>query len=1260
MPSPRNRLSLEPLEPLILLADFYVSATFGNDDWDGSPTHPWATITHALSENALEGSEDEPINIHVAAGTYDGGIVYNCLSRWTNILGGYLPDYQSGDWSDRDPVNRDPDSPYRTVISGGGSDRGIEFHGPLLIDTETLLSGLVFEDCDAPLGGAIMAFNTALTVEDCSFVSNVSTFYGGGAIYSDTDLTVLNSVFVSNQAVETAPDGGAIYAAGTTYVANSLFWDNSAEGAGGAIYNDDDLTVVNSTFADNSAALGGGAIYNDGDLTLVNSILWDNHTDSSTLDDELCTELGATSTVRKSIVQGADADDWNPILNPRFEGTNVLDTDPLYLDPDNGDFHLLGTSPAIDAGEDPGDLTTDLDGNPRVFGPAADLGCYEDQASLSGPWVTDQSPADEATAPISYLDVTFSEAVDPATFTTDDVAISGPGGAIAPSSVTQLTATTFRVAFPQQLTPGDYAFALGPDILDLEGNPMNQDRDAANGEGGEDAYEGAFTLLPFDPGPRVVAQDPSGPLDSPIHTLDLTFSEEIDPESFTIADVSLSGPGGAITPTAITQVNDTTFRVTFPWQVAIGDYDVVVGPNVLDLEGNPMNQDDDFANGEAGQDAYAGAFSIESIAVDFLLLDYHEYDEGIGVAIYDFDLSNGISEPNIAWTPAAYRSGTTDIVVSPGRSDGILDRIALYGDGSRTSDLGIVVEGNDALRRFDDRRSEPQGFACLASEGGIASIRLRSPLTGAPLNGFATEGGLTLPADLDSDGDTTDTTGIWTAGDLAYLYTTADLGAEVVVGGSLGRLYCRGSLDTELTVAGSIRSLHVLGNWGGKLAAEWLRTATARGVLSADITLTGSDDRDVSLGYLRAARVATANLTAPAGLRTIRVGEWLGGTIQANWISTLITRASTIAGASGDFGADITLSGPGPRDRTLRYARIGGDLNDATWDITGDVSTIFISGSVDGWTLGVHSQVRLLRLGDVAGADITVEGQIGTLAARRFAAGSVHADSIRTLTTTGDRRNGIPGDFGADITLDGLLLDEGYPTLRYARIAGTVTGGTWSIEGDARTIRVNQSSPDWNVAVAGQVRTLYCRGVLSGTWAADSLRTLIVGDSAQNFSLTLDQDVEDGLYALRYARIRNWLADSVILADGHIGSVILGGVSDSVIFAGVGSTADENADGVFDLPDPAADFAAEAAISRITVTGRATDGNGHSTVNSNFAGSEVRRVSLAGVATDNAGTPFGLAAASLYRLTIRTDVGTSTWTAPAHPIAVDDFHAELA
>ena len=58
--------------------------------------------------------------------------------------------------------------------------------------------------------------------------------------------------------------------------------------------------------------------------------------------------------------------------------------DPHYAGP--GDYHLQSGSPARDAGDDgsvPVDLTTDLDGNPRVQGSHVDLGAYETAAEPS-------------------------------------------------------------------------------------------------------------------------------------------------------------------------------------------------------------------------------------------------------------------------------------------------------------------------------------------------------------------------------------------------------------------------------------------------------------------------------------------------------------------------------------------------------------------------------------------------------------------------------------------------------------------------------------------------------------------------------------------------------------------------------------------------------------------------------------------------------------------------------------------------------------
>jgi hypothetical protein len=57
--------------------------------------------------------------------------------------------------------------------------------------------------------------------------------------------------------------------------------------------------------------------------------------------------------------------------------------DPRFVDPANGDFRLLATSPGIDKGGPTG-YTTDLQGNPASNG-APDIGAYEDTAATPPP-----------------------------------------------------------------------------------------------------------------------------------------------------------------------------------------------------------------------------------------------------------------------------------------------------------------------------------------------------------------------------------------------------------------------------------------------------------------------------------------------------------------------------------------------------------------------------------------------------------------------------------------------------------------------------------------------------------------------------------------------------------------------------------------------------------------------------------------------------------------------------------------------------------
>ena len=94
-------------------------------------------------------------------------------------------------------------------------------------------SGDSYERC----GAGILSVWGSLVVSNCSLKDNsTSGVYGsGGAIWTSTDLTVLDSTFEDNYAKNT---GGAILAAGSDYT----------------------ITIRNTTFSDNLSTISGGAI----------------------------------------------------------------------------------------------------------------------------------------------------------------------------------------------------------------------------------------------------------------------------------------------------------------------------------------------------------------------------------------------------------------------------------------------------------------------------------------------------------------------------------------------------------------------------------------------------------------------------------------------------------------------------------------------------------------------------------------------------------------------------------------------------------------------------------------------------------------------------------------------------------------------------------------------------------------------------------------------------------------------------------------
>lgn len=80
-------------------------------------------------------------------------------------------------------------------------------------------------------------------------------------------------------------------------------------------------------------------------------------------------------------------------------------------------------------------------------------------------------------------------------------------------------------------------------------------------------------------------------LNNTVSSIDVTFDRDINPATFTSADiVSLLGPAGAITgPITVTQPaagNNRLFRISFPTQTLSGSYSVVIGSQIADSFGN--------------------------------------------------------------------------------------------------------------------------------------------------------------------------------------------------------------------------------------------------------------------------------------------------------------------------------------------------------------------------------------------------------------------------------------------------------------------------------------------------------------------------------------------------------------------------------------------------------------------------------------------------------------------------------------------------
>ncbi len=203
-------------------------------------------------------------------------------------------------------------------------------------DTSYIASTII----DGNQNGSVVSFQNSedstsvlsgFTITNGSGTSLGSSTYGGG-VYCWYTSPSLNNLTVMNCSASSS-GGGIICFYSNSNLENVTIANNSAADGGGIYCGYSSPSLKNVTITGNSASSYGGGIYcSSSDPTLVNCIIWNDSPQEIFV-------LSGTTTVTYSDIQGG----WTGIGN--------IDANPLFCNPNSGDFTLSEDSPCVGTGE---------------------------------------------------------------------------------------------------------------------------------------------------------------------------------------------------------------------------------------------------------------------------------------------------------------------------------------------------------------------------------------------------------------------------------------------------------------------------------------------------------------------------------------------------------------------------------------------------------------------------------------------------------------------------------------------------------------------------------------------------------------------------------------------------------------------------------------------------------------------------------------------------------------------------------------------
>lgn len=269
---------------------------------------------------------------------------------------------------------------------GNGTGISVAFASPVIRDN-TITGNFKQAGCGGDDGGGILVRGAASAqIIHNTITNNTSDFGGGISLFASGTPTLLDNTISNNTA---GIQGGGVYMVNqsdVTFVQNLVTGNTSAQNGGGLYIGipsgDRGPLLVNNTVAGNSGSdssvfLGGF----DAQVQLSNNIVVASNAQPAVLCDT--TYSTASPIFDHNDVFNSAGPATQGSCSQAVGGGGNISADPQFSG--TGDYHLLSTSPAIDAGNNGASLvpTTDLDGQPRINGPAIDQGVYETQRSLA-------------------------------------------------------------------------------------------------------------------------------------------------------------------------------------------------------------------------------------------------------------------------------------------------------------------------------------------------------------------------------------------------------------------------------------------------------------------------------------------------------------------------------------------------------------------------------------------------------------------------------------------------------------------------------------------------------------------------------------------------------------------------------------------------------------------------------------------------------------------------------------------------------------